>query len=103
MISDEQGQALHDKATRGGVLSADEQALLDQWYERHDREEAAVLAKASPPQTLAELRSQVDNAVAQLVTTVQSIQTLTVDNENLRREIAALHQQLARQQTSQPA
>jgi hypothetical protein len=40
---DDVGKRLHDKATRGLTLSAEEQALLNEWYARHDAEEAAIL------------------------------------------------------------
>ena len=37
MQSNEQGQALHDKLSRGEALSDQEQAELQQWYARRDR------------------------------------------------------------------
>jgi putative addiction module component (TIGR02574 family) len=47
---------LHGRATRGEVLSADEQAQLDRWYGRHDQKEAAALAKARPAPTVADVQ-----------------------------------------------
>ena len=68
-----------------------------------DREESGSFAGMSPPQTLAELRSQVDAVLAQLVAATQRIQVLTAENETVRQEIAALHRQSARKPTTQPA
>lgn len=103
MTADEQARQLHDGVTRGETLTADEQMLLNEWYARQDHEESAVLAGMSPPQTLAELRSQVDAAVAQLQSAAKRIQALTTDNENVRQEIAVLHRQLVQRLTAQPA
>jgi len=40
MVSDEIGKQLHNRATRGEVLSAEEQAHLEEWYATQDRAEA---------------------------------------------------------------
>ncbi|MFM9964069.1 MAG: hypothetical protein ACKV2Q_22935 [Planctomycetaceae bacterium] len=50
MTNEEQGRVLHDKRTRGETLSDQEQAELEHWYARLDRDEGAVLARtvASP-------------------------------------------------------
>lgn len=47
MTSEEQGRVLHDKLTRGEALSNQEQAELEQWYARLDRDEGAVLARTA--------------------------------------------------------
>src|SRR5262245_1451704 len=103
MTTDQLGQQLHDKATRGEPLSAEEQAQLEQWYARHDQEESAALAGALPPQNLTALRARVDAAVAQLLIVTQRIQSLTAENENIRREVAALQRQLTQKPATQPA
>jgi hypothetical protein len=103
MTADDLAQHLHDKATRGEPLSAEEQARLDQWYARQDREEDDMLAKTSTPQEIATVQAQVDAAVAQLVTTTQRIQALTAENEAARREVADLKRQLAQKRATQPA
>jgi hypothetical protein len=95
MSTNDHGQELHDKLTRGGVLSADEQALLQQWYALHDQRESAALVGTGPPAPLAALQAQVTAAVAQLSTVTQRIQVLTGENEALRQEVAALQRQLA--------
>jgi len=103
MSTDELARQLHDRATRGEELSAVEQAQLESWYARQDEEESKLLARASTSTTFASLRSQVDAAVRQLVTTTQRIQSLADENEVLRREIASLHHQLSQTPTAQPA
>lgn len=95
MDADELVKQLHDKATRGVVLSPDEQAQLDAWYARQDAAEGAMFAQTSPPQTLVVLQEQVDTAVVQLLTVTQRIRDLTLQNDALRRDIIALKQQLS--------
>ena len=43
------GQRLHDRATRGESLSADEQVQLREWYALQDHAEAARLAVLVEP------------------------------------------------------
>src|SRR5262245_52553557 len=103
MSTDESLRQLHDKATRGVMLSADEQARLDAWYTQQDREEDIVLAQMLPPQTLATLQAQVDTVVSQMQVVTQRIQELLLSNESLRHEIITLQRQLTRVQTASPA
>ena len=103
MSTDNLAQQLHDKATRGIALSADERALLEPWYARQDQEESALLAGTSPPQELASLQAEVDAALAQVLSVTQHIRTLAAENDALRREIAHLHRQLAQKASTQPA
>jgi predicted RNase H-like nuclease (RuvC/YqgF family) len=103
MTADDLAQRLHDKTTRGEPLSAEEQAQLEQWYARQDREEDDMLAETSTPQEITTVQAQVDAAVAQLVTTTQRIQALTAENEAARREVADLKRQLAQKRATQPA
>ena len=90
MSLDELAQQLHDKATRGLALSAEEQAQLEAWYAKQDQQERAVLDPTGSSQRLATLDTQVETALAQLLTATQRIQELTVHNETLRHEIAVL-------------
>ena len=103
MSHDTLAQQLHDKATRGGVLTAAEQAQLDTWYAQQDQEESATFASTQTLQSLSELQAQVAAAVAQLQTVTQRIQVLIAENEAVRREIAALHDQLAHRPTPSSA
>jgi hypothetical protein len=103
MNADNLAQQLHNKATRGELVSAEEKAQLEQWYARLDREEGEMLARTSPSPEIAKLQGQVEAAVAQLVVAAQSIQALTAENEAVRREVADLKRQLARKLTMQSA
>ena len=103
MSLDELAQQLHDKVTRGLALSAEEQARLEAWYTEQDWQERAVLGPTGSSQRLATLHTQVEMALAQLLTVTQRIQELTVHNETLRREIAVLQRQLPLAATREPA
>ena len=46
-VSDEQGRQLHDRATRGEPLSANERELLEAWYLLLDRDERERLGLAT--------------------------------------------------------
>ncbi len=103
MSTEELVKQLHDKATRGSVLSAAEQAQLEAWYAQQDQEERTILERVTLPQTIVALQTQVETAVAQLLAITQRIQDLVAQNETLRREIAALQHQLVQTATVQPA
>lgn len=103
MISDNLAKQLHDRATRGESLSAEEQTQLENWYAREDSAESKALGLTATEKTLATLQTQIDTALAQLMTVVQRIQEVASENESLRREIAALRRQLAHLLTPQSA
>ena len=97
MNNDMPAQQLHDKMTRGGTLTEVEQAALEAWYERVDKEEAAQLAAFSLlPLTLENLRLEVSAAVKQLNEVTQRIQAQSDENEKLRQENAALSRRLVK-------
>ena len=98
MIADELGQQLHDKATRDGALTAQEQAQLDEWYRQEDAAESQSLAgadRADSESVLVALRGQVAQALAQMQAVTADIQNLVGANEALRREVAALQERVA--------
>jgi septal ring factor EnvC (AmiA/AmiB activator) len=103
MLTDEAARQLHDRATRGMTLSADEQAELNAWYARQDAEEAAMLAAAQPPDDLSQLRSQLDDALSQIAAVTQRIREQTTANEQLKREINELKRQLSEAQLARRA
>jgi peptidoglycan hydrolase CwlO-like protein len=103
MISDDLGKQLHDRATRGETLSTEEQRLLEEWYVEQDRIEMTELGLATETEMVASLQSQVDSALAQLTAVTKRIQEIAEENETLRREIAALRQQLVQQVSPHPA
>lgn len=103
MIPDDIGQKLHDRATRGENLTAEEQESLRHWYARHDQEEAAQLGAAPAPSRLAELQARVQQATAQVVAQARHIEALTADNAQLRQEVASLQRLLSVKLAGQPA
>lgn len=95
MISDDLGKQLHDRATRGKPLTAEERELLTEWYRRLDEEEARLFAKAAVvPSRVQTLREQVNTTLAQIAEVALHIQTLNRENDALRSEIALLEQRL---------
>lgn len=103
MSKEERTQQLHDKATRGEALTAEERTQLDLWYARQDQEEEAALAGTGPSTNVAALQAQVDAALGRLLTVTQRIQALTAENEAVRRDVAALQCQLTQKSKAQPA
>ncbi len=97
------GQQLHDRATRGEVLSADERTRLEEWYARLDDEEGAARAGAVPPSSITVLQAQIEATVAQLAAVTQHIQALSAENAVVREEISSLQRLLAQKPTLQPA
>ncbi|SRR6266511_3586103 len=103
MIADELGQQLHDKATRGATLTAQEQAQLDEWYSQQDRTESQSLGQSYGESAANALRSQVAEALAQMQAVAADIQNLAGANETLRREVTALRERVAQRPAPQPA
>lgn len=103
MTNKEFGRELHDRLTRGEALSNQEQAELEQWYARLDRDEGAALARTVASPKLVELEAQVAQATAQLQSVTQRIQTLSAENAVVRQEIADLQRQLIQKSATQPA
>jgi len=96
---------LHTRAARGLPLTVEEQAELDAWYRRNDDDEARMLAASAPQSTLEleTLRREVDAALSRLTTAAEQVQTLSHENETLRRELAELRERLRQTTASQAA
>ena len=60
MISDEIGKQLHDRATRGEVLTAEEQSQLSKWYAAQDQIENDLLNASNPVASTSELQKRID-------------------------------------------
>lgn len=106
MVTNELGQQLHDRATRGDALSEEEQRQLNEWYEIQDRAEMEMLSRSWAQRTdesVESLRSQIDAALTQIIKITKRIQEISAENQALRREIATLQSQLAQRTTPQPA
>lgn len=94
MISDDLGKVLHDKATRGMTLSAEEQEQLQSWYDEQDAQEAAMYAAVPEVAGAARLQAQIDATLTQLISMTRSIQEVMLKNNALRQEIDGLSRQL---------
>jgi hypothetical protein len=103
MISDDSARQLHDRATRGGALSADEREALDSWISAQDQAEANLLSPESVEPSLADLRSQVESALQQADEVTSAIRRLFSENDSLRDENAILRKRLEARAISQPA
>lgn len=90
-------QELHDRATRGLLLTDTEQIQLEAWYAQQDEVENHLLTSAETPQTIEVLQTQIKAALTQVAAMTQRIQELMRQNDELRREVANLKQQLIRQ------
>ncbi|MEW5987041.1 MAG: hypothetical protein AB1791_10445 [Chloroflexota bacterium] len=102
MVADELARFLHDRATRGEALSAEEQAQLEAWYALQDSTESQELDAVGHKGTLVTLQAQVEVALTQLLTVSRRIQQVASENEALRREVAVLRRQLAQRPSLQP-
>ncbi|MEI6261239.1 MAG: hypothetical protein WCR46_15215 [Deltaproteobacteria bacterium] len=98
MISENAGQSLHDKATRGEILTDNEQILLSDWYESQDEIEVEMLglARAVPENLTQFLQIRIKTGLEKLMSLTQQIQLIITENEALKREISLLQSQLTR-------
>jgi hypothetical protein len=99
MISENTGNYLHDKATRGETISNEEQALLCEWYRIQDETESEQLGSVSviSDSGLQNLKTQIGTSRKELIAVTGRIQSIISENESLKREIAVLHSQFIRQ------
>lgn len=81
---------LHGRATRGEPLSAEERAELFAWYDEQDRIEADLLRHGDTVDETPALRTELDTALVQLAASGERIRELAAQNDEIRREIAAL-------------
>ena len=95
MDQDARGRQLHDRATRGEMLSSHEQEELASWYAALDLAEAAILGDSRDDASVALLRAQVRASVQRLHMVTLQIEEIVAENERLRRGIAASQRQLA--------
>ena len=88
-------QELHDRATRGVVLSDEEMAQLNAWYVQEDEAEARLLGVSDGAEKTDVLQTQIKAALTQVAAVTRQIQRLMLQNKELRREVAVLKQRLA--------
>jgi len=96
MITDAVGKQLHDRATRGEPLTAQEQIQLKEWYATRDATEMKSLGLHELTFSRTSLQEQVNAALEQLNAATKRLQQLAEENETLRRENAVLRQQVSR-------
>ena len=94
---------LHLRQSLGEALTPEEQGELGFWYAEQDRAEAAALGLGVDTSHVDTLKQQVDAILARIVITSQAIQSLTEENETLRRENKSLRQQLTQSAVLEPA
>lgn len=95
MMTNAHFQALHDRATRGEQLTADEQVQLEAWYLNQDQSESELLRPTTSVGSTAQLQQQVIAAAAQLEAISQQIRATLAENAQARYEIARLQHQLS--------
>jgi hypothetical protein len=89
MDKDERLKALHDRATRGSPLTADEEAALAAWYRGHDRLDDR-LGGVDSSERLAALDEQLAEALVRLSAAGERVRALAERNDEIRRENDAL-------------
>ncbi|MEL7354223.1 MAG: hypothetical protein AAFN38_22580 [Cyanobacteria bacterium J06560_5] len=94
MTADNIGMQLHDRSTRGEVLTPEESRQLESWYSLQDAEESALLQESHAPTDIFQLRLEVKAALSQLTETTQRVQQVTQANDLLRSEISAIWQKI---------
>ncbi|MGG6264008.1 hypothetical protein ACQ4M3_21955 [Leptolyngbya sp. AN03gr2] len=96
MISDELGRQLHDRSTRGEILSVLEEQQLNAWYDYQDQiESKLILSSFVPSRNLSELQTQIDDSLRQLEAVIDRIQQVSAENTALKQEVVELRQQLS--------
>ncbi|MGB5684561.1 MAG: hypothetical protein WBM35_02025, partial [Candidatus Electrothrix sp.] len=90
MSSDKICRQLHDKSTRGKVLTPEEHELLEKWYARHDNAESELLNRDNEPQAEHILHKQIDPILSRIGVTAEQIHKLTDENRILRKNISKL-------------
>jgi hypothetical protein len=86
-------QKLHQLSVKGEVLSAEEQTVLQNWYEISDREEDLLLNK-SKPQNSQTLQNNLANTNKQIAKISREIELLVTQNATLRNENQVLRKTL---------
>lgn len=101
-MSDERGQQLHDRATRGQQLTAEEQEQLDAWYAEMDRAEALELGldREALEETLP---TRIERTLAEIANSARRIRELDRRAQEIERENDALRLRLSQQLSTQSA
>ncbi len=95
MENDNLMQILHDRATRGEVLSETEKAQLEAWYESHDKLESELLNNGNTPDFLGQRNLQIQVVLSEIAEFTSDIQKISTENEKIRRENEVLREKIA--------
>lgn len=88
-------QILHDRATRGEVLSETEQMQLSNWYELQDKLESDSLNKIDVKEILSKRNMQIESALSEIAKITSTIQKILSENEKIRRENEILRKKIS--------
>ncbi len=101
-MSDELGQQLHDRATRGEELSPEEQKQLETWYAELDRAEATDLGSVAAASEDS-LSARIEGTLTEIVKVTKRIQELDRQTREVEQENADLRLRLGRHLSTQSA
>ena len=90
-------QRLHHLAVKGETLTAEENALLQNWYEVLDKEEDLALNNFEPIQSSNELRRNLTIITSQVAQISNDVKKLISQNDKLRKENQSLKKSLESQ------
>lgn len=88
--SDNRLWQLHLRKAQGEDLTSQEDADLAAWYAEQDQAEALALGIAENVDTSDSLTYQIDAILERIITTSQTIQAISAENEALRHENTTL-------------
>ncbi len=94
MISDNIAQRLHDRATRGESLSADERAVLDAWYAQQDAEERQQLATGRLENETS-LHERIKDTLVRMTILTRKMEESLAESKQLQEELTTICQQSA--------
>lgn len=103
MIDQQLGLQLHDRATRGLVLSKVESVQLEQWYAEQDALEIQELGLEQVASPTTSIQTQIEATLRQIAALTQQIQQMILENQQLKKQNEQLSVQVARLYGSQAA
>ncbi len=95
------GKQLHDLATRGVSLTAEEQKKLEAWYAAQDQAEMEALNLSANEEPDALLQTEVDSTLRRIAAVTRRIQEISAENNALREEITVSRRKLGQQTMAQ--
>jgi len=95
METDDLMKILHDRATRGEGLSETEKTQLEAWYEKQDKLEGDMLNKNIAQDSLKQRNRQIQSVLSEIAEFTFKIQSISAENEMIRRENEILREKLA--------